>query len=220
MPNGASDTGVGFFPAAEADFGDGLVEDLRARVRSELEPGERIIWAARGIPRPLATIRVFPALFAAFLCGVSGFALTVLFGIYGALDMPPGQMLFLLCLAPAALGCTAAIGMAWSWLRHRLWQRLIAGSLYFLTDRRAIIAWKKRWTDDVMLDIWTADMFNGTLCIEHGDGTGAVYFRRDGEVLAPYSSFEGIKDASRVEVLIREILLGEKVLSAADLAEL
>jgi hypothetical protein len=220
MDERASDTGVGFHTAIGDDFGDGLSEDLRARVKSELEPGERILWAARGIPRPLGTIRAFPALFAAFLCATSGFALMVLFGIYGLRDLGPGEMIFLLCLPPAALGGMVAIGTSWSWARHRLWQGLIARSLYVLTDRRAIVAWTRRWTDEVILDVWTTDAFNGTLCVEDGDGIGAVYFRRNGEILAPYSSFEGIRDAGRVDELIRQVLLGEKVLSGADFAEL
>jgi hypothetical protein len=220
MDERVSHTGLGFYPAIGDDFGDGLSEDLRARVKSELEPDERILWAARGIPRPLGTIRVFPALFAAFLCATSGFALMVLFGIYGLRDMGPAEMIFLLCLPPAALGGMVAIGTSWSWVRHHLWQRLIARSLYVLTDRRAIVAWRRRRTDEVILDVWTTDAFNGTLCVEHGDGIGAVYFRRNGETLAPYSSFEGIRDAGRVDELIRQVLLGEKVLSGADFAEL
>ncbi len=220
MHNGTSDTGDGFYPAIGDEFGDGLSEILAAGVKSALEPGERILWAGRGLPRPLGTIRVFPVFFAAFLCAMSGFALTVLFGIYGLRTMNPGEMLFLLCLPPAALGCMAALGIAASWVRHRIWQRRIARNLYVLTDRRAIVAWKRRGADDVMLDLWTPDIFNDTLCVEHGDGTGAVYFRRHGEVLAPDSGFEGIRDAGRVEELIRRTLLGEKMLAGAELAEL
>jgi hypothetical protein len=219
MSGGTFDTGDGILPATEGDFGDGVADDLRARVRSELESGERILWSARGIPRPFQTIRVFPALFAAFLCGASGFALMVLFGIYGLLELDPGKTLFLLCLAPAALGGMAVLGSAASWVRHRLWQRRIARKLYVLTDRRAFVVWKGRGTDNVWLDFWTADMFDGTLCIDHGDGTGSVFFC-DGEVVEPESSFEGIRDAHRVEEMIRQVLLGEKVLAGAELAEL
>jgi len=184
-----------------------LSQELAAGVKSQLQPGERILWVGPGSMRPLPTIRVFPAFFAAFLCGSSGFALMVLFGIYGLRNMNPAEMAFFLCLAPAALGAITAIGMAWSWLRHRLWQRRIARSLYVVTDRRAIIARKKRAHDDVLLDSWKTDDFNGTLHVEHGDGTGSIYFSYDGEVHEPESAFEGILDAPLVDDLIRDVLV-------------
>ena len=36
---------------SDDDFDDGLSDDLRARVKGELEPGERLLWAARSDPR-------------------------------------------------------------------------------------------------------------------------------------------------------------------------
>jgi hypothetical protein len=217
MSGGTHDTGDGFFPAIGDDFDDGPTEDLRARVKSELEPGERVLWTGRGHPRPLPPIRVFPAFFAAVLCGLSGFALAVLFGIYVFRPMDL-EMFLLLCLAPGALGGIAAIGMAGGWARHRYWQRRIAASFYVLTDRRAIVGWERR--GDVAFGSWTPDLFNGTRCIEHGDGIGAVYFLHNGVVIDPSWAFEGIREAGRVEALIREVLLGEKVLPGADLGEL
>ncbi len=210
MRNGTSGTTAGFYGPALDEVDGGLSEILVAGVKSQLEPGERILWVGRGSVRPLPAIRIFPAFFAAFLCGTSGFALMVLFGIYGLRKMNPAEMAFFLCLAPGALGGIAAVGMAWSWLRRRLWQRRIARSLYVVTDRRAIVARKTRAPDDVLLDVWTADDFNGTLCVEHGDGTGSVYFSYDGEVHEPDSGFEGIRDAKQVEGLIRELLLNAK----------
>jgi hypothetical protein len=220
MPDVASDTGDGFFRATEDDFGADLGAGLRARLESELERNERVLWSSQGLTRPLGMIRVFPALFAAFLCGTSGFALMVLFGIYGLRKMNPGEMLFLLCLAPGALGGMAAIGIARSWVHHWLWQRRIARTLYMLTDRRGIVAWNRHGADDFTLCVWTTETFDGTLCVEHRDGTGAVYFCRDGEVLAPQWGFEGIRDSRRVDELIRQILLGEKIPLGVDLAEL
>src|SRR5262249_5645260 len=123
---------------SDSDLIDDLSEPQRAAIKRLLSPGEFIVWAGRGQPRPLPAIPAFPAFVAAFLCGTSGFALTVLFGIYGFRQMDLG-MLFLLCLAPGALGAIAALGMAWGWTRHRYWQWRIAGSFYVLTDRRAIV---------------------------------------------------------------------------------
>lgn len=215
----------GLSPATgcDADAADqvdeGLGELLAAGVKSQLLPGEHILWAGRGSVHPLPTVRVFPAFFAAFLCGMSGFALMVLFGIYGLRKMDTAEMAFFLCLAPAALGGMAALGIAWSWARHRIWQRRIARSLYFVTDRRAVVARKKRRTDEVSLESWTPEDFDGTRRVEHGDGTGSIYFCYDDEVFAPEWGFEGIRDASRVEELIRESLLGAEVEAETYLAE-
>jgi hypothetical protein len=126
--------------------------------------------------------------------------------------------LALLGLPPAVFGGLAAIGMVGAWARHRYWQWRIASSFYVLTDRRAIVGWTRR--DEVAFGSWTASMFDGTRCIEHGDGLGAVYFLRHGEVIEPSWGFEGIREAGRVEALIREVLLEEKVLATADFQEL
>lgn len=226
MTGSTPDIADGFFPANDGEFGDGLEEHLRARVKAVLEPGERLIWTGRGHPRPLATIPVFPALFAAFLCGTSGFALTVLFGIFGFRPMDR-DMVFLLCLAPAVLGGVAVVGMASGWARHRFSQWRIARSVYALTDQRAIVG--RPWRGDIVYFSWVAEPFHDARCagwfhdircIEYGDGLGSIYFLQYGEVSMPDFGFEGIREADRVEAMIREVLLREKVLSGADFTEL
>jgi hypothetical protein len=67
---------------------------------------------------------------------------------------------------------------------------------------------------------WTPRQFDDTRRVEHGDGIGSIYFVRDGEVIDPHWGFEGIREAGRVEAMIREILLGEKPDQGADLREL
>jgi hypothetical protein len=197
-----------------------LLDEHRAALKASLFPGEYIVWAGRGRPPRLAPIRVFPSFFAVFLCAASGFALMVLFGIYAERDISLEQKLFLLVLPPAALGCVAALGIANGWGRHRLRRRRISRSFYVLTDSRAIVGRQGRWADDVKTVEWTPAMFNGTLCTEGGDATGDVYFTCDGQVVEPEWGFEGIEQPARVETLIREVLLEEKVLTGADHAEL
>src|SRR5262249_21432519 len=77
-----------------------LGEPERAAITSLMFRGESVVWAGRGIPRPLSVIPVFPAFFAALLCALSGFALMVMYGIQGMRDVGPGQRVILLCLAP------------------------------------------------------------------------------------------------------------------------
>ena len=191
-----------------------------AAILGHLLPGEFVVWAGRGIPRPVRTIPVFPAIFAAILCGSSGFALMVLYGIYGVRKMEWGEMLFLLGLAPAALGCITAVGLTSAWGRHQIWQRLIARSFYVVTDRRALAGYMGRQAGDVSIFPWIAGMFDDTRLVEHDDGIGSVYFVRYGEVVEPDWAFEGIREAGQVEALIREVILGEKPPSGAEFQEL
>jgi hypothetical protein len=210
----------GLVGRGDSDLAFDLSDQQHAAIKEQLSPDEYIVWAGRGIPRPLPSIPVFPAFFAAVLCGVSGFALMVLFGIHGLEKLPLGETLFLLCLAPGALGCITAIGIAWSWRSHRYVQRRVSRSFYILTDRRAIVGLEGREGEVVALDSWTGSMFDGTLGMEYGDGIGAVYFLRDGKVVQPEWGFDGIDEVRRVEGLIREILLGEKLPPGWDLGEL
>jgi hypothetical protein len=196
-----------------------LDESQRAAIGPILQPGEFVVWAGRGIPRPFRSVPVFPAFFAAFLCGLSGFALMVLFGIFGVRRLEVGELLFLLGLAPAALAGAAAVGMAGSWAHHRLWQRRIARSFYVLTDRRALVGTEGWETGEISLWEWTADFFDDTRRIDHGDGIGSVYFALGGDVIDPQWGFEGIRETGRVESLIREVLLGEKPPAESDLPE-
>ena len=73
----------GLVGRGDSDLVNELGEPLASAIRRHLIPGECIVWAGRGIPRPARSIPAFPAFFAAFLCGLSGFALMVMFGIWG-----------------------------------------------------------------------------------------------------------------------------------------
>jgi hypothetical protein len=210
----------GFVGRRDSELVGELHEEYRGAIKQHLVPGEYVVWAGRGNARPLPSIPVFPTFFAMALCAMSGFGLVVLFGVCAIRGMDPREMLFLLCLAPGALGCASALGLACGWARHRIEQRRISTSFYVLTDRRAIAGIAAGEAGDVATADWTPDMFDGTLCIEHGHGDGDVYFTRDGEVVEPRWGFEGIEQVTRVDALIREVLLGEKVLPGADLEEL
>jgi hypothetical protein len=196
-----------------------LDEVHRAAIRPILDLGEVVVWAGRGNPRPFRSVPVFPAFFAAFLCGLSGFALMAVFGILGDRRVGAAERILLLGLPPAALAGAAAVGLAGHWARHRFRENRIARSSYVLTDRRAIVGTAGWETGEITLWEWTADFFDDTRRIEHGDGIGAVYFAQGGEVIDPQWGFEGIREAGRVESMIREVLLGEKPPAEQDLPE-
>src|SRR4051812_49906628 len=104
----------------EEEFGgsydDEDVEELtlaqRAALKYELEPDENLLRAERPCPPPAPTVAAFPALFTAVLCGLSGFALAVVFGIYGRREIEPVAMWISVLLAPAAIGFF--IALAWT----------------------------------------------------------------------------------------------------------
>ena len=176
--------------------GDELVGELDdeqlAALKAEFEPGERVLWAERAGPPPSPTIGVFPAFFAAVLCGASGFALMVLFGIYGLRPMSPAELAFFLCLPPAAIGLVTGIGLIGKWVQYLRTRWNLAHTFYALTDRRAMVGSDARQPGEIAIGFFTSDMFDATLCIEYRDGSGDVFFVRDGDVAWPEWGFRGI----------------------------
>jgi hypothetical protein len=81
---------LGFEASAGGEPETGIDGDLRAAIKAELEPCETLLWVARACPPPVPAIEVVPALFTALLCGLSGFALAAMYGIYGLVCWPLG----------------------------------------------------------------------------------------------------------------------------------
>jgi len=190
----------------EDSWGD-LSDEQRAWLKSDLAPGELVLWAQRACPPPAPRIAAFPALFTAVLCGLSGFALMVVYGIYGLRVMDAREMLIFLGLAPAALGSVILLGLVGRWLQHIRTRWRLARTFYVLTNDRAILG-----TDEVdagMIEARsvTGAMFDDTICIEHHDGSGDVFFVGDGEDLQPEMGLIGISRARQVEELVRGTLL-------------
>ena len=161
------------------------------RSRPSSSPASACLWADRAGPPPSPTIGVFPAFFAAVLCGASGFALMVLFGIYGLRPMSPAELaFFLVCRRP----CRSRGGDR----LHRKMGPALADAMepvhtfYALTDRRAIVGSDARVPGEIAIGYFTSDMFDATLCVEYRDGSGDVFFVQDGDVTWPEWGFRGI----------------------------
>jgi hypothetical protein len=206
------------------DFGDCWTEepsaelDLEqyARLKAALDPDEAVLWAERAaLPSP-PTVAVFPAFFTAVLCGLSGFALMLLFGIYGLLALGPLQTLLYAGLAPAALGSVIMLGMFGRWARFRQLRWRLARTFYALTDGRALIATEKAWDEPLAFWSITSEMFDDTLCIEHAGGQGDVFFMAGGLVIEPELAFIGLCRPRHVETLLRRVLLGLGPQSGSD----
>ncbi len=212
-----------FHWTTESKFGAGVSDGLRACLKAELEPGERLFWAARACPPPVPTIDAFPAFFTALLCGLSGFALAVVFGVYGLVALGPREAALVFGLGPAAIGffiLLALVGRRIGYLRTR-WR--LARTFYGLTDRRAIVGIDHGDGEPIWFSSLPFDAIHDTLCIEHQDGTGDVYFvgdlvatDRDGykqtyaSVVSPELGFVGTPRALEVAEMVRRILAGSR----------
>jgi hypothetical protein len=197
-------------PSAQLDL------EQYARLKEALDPDEAVLWAERAaLPAP-PTVAAFPAFFTAVLCGLSGFALMLLFGIYGQLALSPFQMLFYAGLAPAALGSVIVLGMSGRWARFRQLRSRLARTFYALTDGRALIATERSWDEPLAFWSVTSEMFDDTLCIEQPPGPGDVFFVAGGVVIEPELGFVGLCRPRHVETLLRRVLLGLGPKSGSD----
>ena len=195
----------GYAGIADDDLAGDLTDEQRGAIEDDLAPGEQILWAERAGPPPMPMVAPFPAFFAAFLCGTSGFALMVLFGIYGLRAMGTAETLFYLGLSPAVLGCVVVLGFLGRWVDYLQERRRLSRTFYVLTDRRAIIGEDLVEEGEIQLLDREGGTFDDTLCIEHQDATGDVFFVRGGTVDGP--GLVSIARARRVEELVRRTLI-------------
>jgi hypothetical protein len=197
---------------AAGPAGDELASDLTdaqvAALKDELAPGEPVLWMERAGPPPSPTIGAFPALFAAVLCGASGFALMVLFGIYGLRVMSTAETIFFLSLAPGALGFVIVLGVLGRWSQYLRARRRLSRTFYALTDRRVVVGSEAWDPGRISIASWTPDLFDDLRCIEHPDGSGDVFFVRLGEAIWPEEGLVAVARARHVETLVRQALLG------------
>src|SRR5258708_7135110 len=104
----------GFSLAPDDDLASNLTDDMRARVKGELEPGERLLWAARSYP-PAVAIGVASLFVSAvglilLACGVGALA--------HAHDFSQREQGSLASL----VGCVLIIGTIASWYIRRAGQ--------------------------------------------------------------------------------------------------
>jgi hypothetical protein len=193
-------------------FLDDLPDDLRARIKSELVPGERLIWVARGLLRPPSSGDLPDRgclLFAVGLFALSGACLAAFYGLWGGLLAgSPGWATS--GLLAGVLWALLMMGMIGSWFENRGQAKRSANSVFALTDRRAI-TWIPLSDQDKGVEIHSIGRgkVGHIHRIEHPDGSGDVLFcsspdrTKDSQRLG----FRAIPEARRVEGLAREVLL-------------
>jgi hypothetical protein len=190
---------------ATNEFDNDLSDQLRARVKSELEPGERLLWAACSRVPPFRLGRGFLcfAVIALFLI-----VLGVNFVTY-ALWQPraweqymPGGVCFLGFGGAFVVGMVANLSIR---LRDR---RRIATVFNAVTDRRVIV-----WTPDtdgdaIRIETIARGQVGNLVRIERPDGSGTLEFSRTHSDFDYYHrfKFEQIPEVRRVEQIVRSNL--------------
>jgi hypothetical protein len=175
--------------------------DLRDKVNSELERGERIEWIEMPIPRfftPVSTGMFLFAIpwtaFAAFwICGAAGFKVP---------DFKLGFDLFPLFGVPFLL-----IGLAM--LSSPIWARRRASkTVYVITDRRAI-TFDGGWSTTIRS--YPPEKLQDVYRKEKKDGSGDVIFARrawhdsDGDRHTEELGFLRIKEPREVEQMLKKL---------------
>ncbi len=207
MSVGVPDTGGELFPPVADDLGDGMAEDLRARVKAELEPGERLIWAARSSPPPppMAAYFVWTAIaLFLFMIGTVMIAIAQSRSRWFERDNPTplGVMMDIVSL-PILAGVIAGwISKRSAWLRQ-------ANACYAITDRRAISWIPEPGEDGIRVHSLPRGQIRDVTRVERLDGSGSLEFALAQESPDFYLShhvFKFIPQVRRVEQIVRHNL--------------
>ena len=199
------------------DLASDLTDDLRARVKSELDPGERLQWAGKSYPPvpPLSPdqwvgVAATPALFA-FATGCFANAL-------GHLGTPIKDILYFGLLGSLAGGFVAIMTL-YGWSKRRHERRRLSNLYSAVTDRRAII-WVLEAKDDAvrMISVMKGQI-DGAVRVERPDGSGTIELSCSVYVghwdLHPFG-FRHVRDVRRVEQVVRNNLISEAMDKQAD----
>jgi hypothetical protein len=185
-----------------------LTEAMQARLREELAPGERVVWAARPLPGALG-----PG------CGIKTVA------ILGVVPAAAGAGLLLWAVERRQADERVAFGagllvmglillalMAWA---NRVARRAREGTFYVLTDRRAI-TWVPELGNQVAVRSYYPRDLSGMHRKEDPDGGGSVILAeismagQQGVPALQPRGFLGIGRVREVEQLVKDTLLAPR----------
>ena len=192
------------FPPEPVMGFDDLADDLRATIKSELAPDERLLWAARGWVNAPASNG--SCLIAAAGLLAAGVLMAIIAGRVAGQHATDNSVQNF----GAVLAVVGAIGLilsTWVWFLHRAvrrqkWPR----TLYALTDRRAIL-WLPSGRRAVNVHTVRRGAITHIYRVEFPDGTGDVRWSPLLMSEMGPGGFSGIPDVRRVEELARRILL-------------
>jgi hypothetical protein len=202
-------------------FGDStLPDELDARVRSELDGGEQLLWVGQPRPSRFARAAIPAVLFGipwtAFALLWTGMALSGLWGKGGAPQMagPPLALVFSVCFP---LWGVPFILIGLGMLSSPLWARRRAKrTCYALTDRRAILFEAGAFRSVEVRSYRPADLTK-IFRREKADGSGDLVFEELTQVRSTSHGgratstqargFMGIENVREIEELVRKALL-------------
>ena len=184
--------------------------ELRARIKGELEPGERVLWAGWSSP-PLAP----PGLGSYFVGAVS--LVLLVFGAIScahAVGRPmalPDENSMALGIVLCIVGILFSSGLIASFLARRNARRRGAGVSYAVTDRRVIIWTPEPNSDGIRILTMPGAQIRNIVRVQRLDGSGDLeLFSTSQEISYYYHSgpgFKHIPEVRRVEQIIRSNLM-------------
>jgi hypothetical protein len=209
--NNVSDTARDddFSLAGTNELEDRLSDDLRARVKRELEPGERLVWAAWSNPpvEPHGVgFYVVRMITLGFL--VLGLYLIVPRRHVRHWDDGSGKVVGIGALLISGL---AIMSMTANWNNRRKERRRQMGTCYAVTDRRAIVWAPELDGRAIRAQAMRRPLVKNLVRIERPDGSGHLGFSDEPVALAfgyyHQFAFAHIPDVRRVEQIVRNNLI-------------
>ena len=211
MPPNWSDMGPVNSDALDvADLSNGLNDGLRARVKSELEPGERLLWAGWSSP-PLAPLgRGF------YFLGAVSLVLLV-FGAINcgyALGRPEAhrdENSMALGIMLCVVGALFSSGLIGSLFARRNAPGRGTGVSYAVADRRVIIWTPEPSSDGIRIFTMPGAQIQNIVRVQRPDGSGDLEFSDSPKMNCHYywggPGFKHIPEVRRVEQIIRNNLM-------------
>lgn len=189
---------------------DALPAEWFARIKPELAPGERLVWAGQSKPSHRYSGRTVAMIWAAGFGTIGVLAFAGLFEILGATLSKANADGFLATVAvgSSAIAFLILVGLFAHGLGSMGQRPVMSSSLYALTDSRAII-----WSPSggsVLVVSHRRGTFKGVHRVEFADGSGSVHFTTPS--VNPYGTPTGfleVADARRVEALVRLHLIAD-----------
>jgi hypothetical protein len=187
---------------------DALPEEWVARIKPELAPGERLIWAGQARPSRELSGQSYATIYVLGFAAVAVFGVAALFGVFGSHFRAIETTLATVGVGSGIISFLIGLGLIANMLDKRSERRLLKGTLYALTDARAI-TWSPTGGALTVQSIPRGSV-KSLHRMEYADGSGSVIFDNPASVQSGVvSGFREIPDARRVEALVRLYLIGD-----------